>query len=195
MFINQPPGHHFLYDKPGKIALELNLFGHYKIEDTIYFESNLGNIDTIVIVDVLEEKHKGSSCFIQTKPYHSKSVLIKHLPNDKWYGTTWSEEDGKRIAYQSLITIFKSPLDSAKNRTEFSINFKGFTTLGNALGISQGEFTVNGKIIYECSKVIHGYSERVINPDDIEFLYWTAIHGLIAYSSKSGETWFIKYLE
>lgn len=174
---------------------ELNLLGDYKVGDTIYFESNLGNIDTITVVEVSEERHEGSRCFIQTKPYHIKWIKIKHLPNDKWVSTSQSEGEGKKTVYQSLISVSKSPLDSTEKKAGYSISYKGFTTLENALGSSPNEFIINGKIISDCYKVTHGYPERVINPDDIELVYWTAKYGLTAYTNKAGETWFIKGLE
>jgi|SRR5690554_4272742 len=172
---------------------ELALFGAYNIGDTIYFESNLGDIDTITVVEISEEKYEGNSCFISTPPYHNIGITIKHLPNDRWAGTSQSEGEEKKITYQSLISISKHPLAM---RTDYSIHFKGFYTMGDStLGSFQKECIVNGKIISDCYKVTHGYPERVTNPDDIEIVYCTAKYGLTAYTNKAGETWFLKDLE
>lgn len=176
---------------------ELNLMGAYKVGDTIYFESNFGDIDTITVLEFSEERHEGSKCFISTEPNHIKRLIIEHLPIriHKWPGTKWTEKEGNKITYQSLISISKSPLDSIKKIAGYCISFKGFTTLGNALGNIPREFNINGKIISGCFQVTHGYPERVTNPDDVEIVYWTAKHGLTAYTSKGGETWIIKNLE
>ena len=173
---------------------ELNLMGAYQLGDTIYFESNLGNVDTITVVEISEERHEGSKCFITTEPQHFKDIKIKHLPNDKWAGTSQSEGEEKKITYQSLISITKSPLDSIEKIANYGISYKRFTTLGNALDVSPKEVIINNKVISDCYKVEHGYPERVINPDDIETVYWTAKYGLTAYINKAGEIWVIKNL-
>lgn len=173
---------------------ELSLMGAYKVGDTLYFESNLGDIDTITVVKFSEERHEGSRCFIQTEPWHNRHITIRHQPDDKWVGTSQSEGEEEQIIYQSLISVSKSPLDSIK-RTGYSISFKMFTTLENALGSSPGEFIINEKIISDCYKVTHGYPERIVNPDDIELVYWTAKYGLTSYTSKAGETWLLKNLK
>lgn len=173
---------------------DLALMGLYNIGDTIYFESNLGDIDTITVVGISEDRHEGSKCFISTEPYNFRSITIKHLPNDKWAGTSQSEDQERKITYQSLISISKSPLDSIGKIAGYSISYKNFTTLGNALESSPSEFIINGKTLLNCYKVTQGYPERVTNPNDIEIVYWTAKYGLTAYMSKSGETWFIENL-
>lgn len=174
---------------------ELNLMGFYKVGDTIYFESNLSDIDTIVVVEFSEERHEGSKCFISMKPYHSKTISIRHLPSriTKYPSTKWTtDENGEDITFQSIISISKSPLDSIDKIAGYGISYKGFTTLENALDNTPIEYIINGKTLSDCYKVTHGYPERVINPDDIEIVYWTAKYGLTAYTSKSGETWLIK---
>src|SRR5690554_342488 len=109
---------------------ELNLMGGYKVGDIIYFESNLDNMDTITVIEFLEEKHEGSTCFISRGPSNYKAIKVKYLPNDKWAGTSQSEGKEKKTTYQSIISVKKDPLEQ---KTDYSIRFKGFTTLGNAL--------------------------------------------------------------
>ncbi|MBW7869159.1 MAG: hypothetical protein H3C31_12655 [Brumimicrobium sp.] len=176
---------------------ELALMGAYNIGDTIYFESNFGDIDTITVVEFSEERHKGSKCFISRKPSNYMAINISHLPSriTKYPSTKWTtDKNGKDVTYQSLISISKSPLDSIK-KTEYVISFKGFTTLENIFENSPNEFIINGKTLSNCYKVTHGYPERVTNPDDIETVYWTPKYGLTAYTNKVGETWVIKNLD
>lgn len=177
---------------------ELALIGAYNIGDTIYFESNLDDIDTITVVEFLEEKHEGSRCFISREPSNYIVINVNHLPSrtTRYPDTEWAtDENGKDVTYQSLISISKSPFDSIGKIASYSISYKGFTTLENALESSPSEFIINNKTLSDCYKVTHGYPERVINPNDIEIVYWTAKYGLTAYTSKLGETWLIKGLE
>ena len=172
---------------------ELNLMGTYQVGDTIYFESNLDDIDTITVVEVFEERHEGSRCFISRGPSNYRSIKIKHLPSDKWnYGLRF-EGGEEKVAYQPLISVKKDPI---KQKNYYSISFKGFDTLRDStLGSFQKEYIVDGKIISDCYEVKHGYPERIVNPDDIEIVYWTVKYGLTAYTSKSGETWLLKNLD
>jgi hypothetical protein len=172
---------------------ELQLLGNYIIGDTISFESNLGDIDTITIVEIYEERHEGgNSCFFPTVgPYQIKQILVKHLPNDKYAVNSQNLEEKMRIIYQPIISTSKSPLNSIK-KAGYTIDFKNFTSFDNTLGDSSKEFFINEKIIKNCNRLTHSYPERVINQNDIEIVYWTAKYGLTAYSSKSGETWLIK---
>lgn len=173
---------------------ELNHLGPYKIGDTIYFESNLGDIDTITVLGISEEREEGSRCFISKPPYHNKGITIKHLPVDKWAGTNQVKGGERQITYQSLISISKSPIDSARKTASYSINFKNFSTLENALSNPSKKITINGKTIADCYKITDGYPERVNQPNDVELIYWTDKYGLTAYTSKSGETWIVQNL-
>jgi hypothetical protein len=171
---------------------ELQLLGNYKRGDMIFFESNIGNTDTIQIIEFYEERFEKTSCFMSRAPYHYRTIEIKHLPIDNWAKTSNIENRGKKIEYQELIAISKKPLNSRRNLANYSIEFKGFDAIENAFDSLPKEIIINDKKISECYKVAHFYPERVINPNDIEIVYWTAKYGLTAYSSKSGETWLIK---
>jgi len=177
---------------------ELKFLGNYQIGDTIYFESNLSDVDTITVVGFSEERYEGSKCFISRAPLNYMSINIIHLPLriNKFPSTKWTiDENGNDITSQILISISKSPLHSIDGIASYVISYKGFTTLVNALGEFQKECIINDKTLSDCYKITHGYPERIVNPNDIEIVYWTAKYGLTAYTSKSGETWFIKDLE
>ena len=168
---------------------ELNLLRVYKINDTIYFQSNLGNIDTITVLKISEKKRNGSRCFISLPPSHDFDIVIMHLPFDRWTGINQDEGGEKEITYQYLISVSKKPLDK---ETYYLIEFKDFFALGQSIFSEfKKECIVGGKTLYDCYKIKHSYPERIENQDDIEFLYWTTKYGLTAYSSKSGETWFL----
>ncbi len=90
--------------------------------------------------------------------------------------------------YQVLISVSKFPI---KKEIRYSINFKSFTSGDSIFEVAPQTYQVAGQNLENCYKINHGYPERIENPDDIEFLYWTIKYGLTAYTSKSGETWFL----
>lgn len=169
---------------------EFHLLGAYKAGDTVYFQSNLGDIDTIKILNISEEKEKGNRCFISKPPFHGRNVKIEHLSFDKWAGTSQVESGERKITHQVLISISKFPL---QKRTDYSIAFKGFVASGQSIfGELTKECIIDGKSLSNCYKITHSYPERIDKADDIEIVYWTTKNGLTAYTSKSGETWFLK---
>jgi hypothetical protein len=173
---------------------ELAFASSFHVGDTIYYESNLHDIDTLLILDTLTEQTKGCGWFIAPRPSNIKSIVIKHLPIDIWHGTTTTSENGKaetKINYQTILSVCKYPVDK---KLEFVIDFKNFNSIRNS---SLGEFhsdtiLLNGKTFSNYFLVKHSYPERVKNSTDIEYLYWTVQDGLVAYQNKSGELWTLK---
>lgn len=168
---------------------EFNHFGPYKVGDTVYFESNLGNIDTIAVLQISEAKEEGSKCFISRAPSHHRTITIKHLPYNNWLGPTIIQEGKRKIYCQDIISISKYPL---KKQTVYDISFKGFhTATDSVFNAFQPMCQVGRHRIENCYKITHSYPDRITQPDNIEVVYWTDKFGLTAYTSKSGETWLI----
>lgn len=67
---------------------ELGHFSDYKDGDTIYFQSNLGDMDTITIAGFDSERYEKCGGFLSRRPLNGRWVIIKHLPVDKWHGTS-----------------------------------------------------------------------------------------------------------
>ena len=168
---------------------ELALLGNYSVNDTIYFESNLGNLDTIIIRSIHEAKDEGGGYLISTKAYHSYNVEIKHLPQDHWGGSSWVIGGKTKKSYQHLISIGKSPPDPHAN---YHIHYRGFISRDDAMKKIPRKIILNKQAFSWCYKINHRYPERVVDSNDIEIVYWTAKYGLTAYSSKSGETWVVR---
>jgi len=169
---------------------ELAHFSEYQKEDTIYFKSNLGNIDTITIVGYESEKYDQCGGFMARLPQNTKWIKIKHLPIDKWHGTTQDMTNGGEIEidYQGLLWITKYPISKT---TEYSINFKDFHSSQNEqIGAFYTDtLTLNNIILTNYYIVKHGYPERVTEPENVETVYWTNANGLTAYKNKNGELW------
>lgn len=170
---------------------ELRLMGPYEVGDTIYFTSNLGDMDTIVVLDTFVDKQRGNRCWIRTGPYNYKAIVIKHLPNDNWAGTSQSQGEPIKITYQHLVGIGKSPMDSTGRVAGYSVSYRDFTTSQNALAGPCTDVVINGRLIPECFKISRVQAEGMINPESIDLVYWTAVYGLTAYTNRAGETWLI----
>ena len=56
---------------------ELNHFSHYKLNDTIYFKSNLGDWDTITVVGFGTEIKKECGGVMSLPPVNGRCVQIK----------------------------------------------------------------------------------------------------------------------
>ena len=104
---------------------ELNHFSDYKIGDTIYFESNLNDLDTFMIAGFRTELNENCGGFIAPQPRNTKWVQIKYLPIDKWFGTSQNMTTRSKIdtIYQELFSISKNPTEKQVN---YSISFKDF---------------------------------------------------------------------
>jgi hypothetical protein len=86
--------------------------------------------EAIMIIETTEEKEKGNTCLVSQPPHHDLRIHIKHLPEDKWHGTTYFEGEIKEINFQPLISITKLPL---KKTTLYAINYQGFVWMDSTL--------------------------------------------------------------
>lgn len=157
-------------------STEQQHLGTYKIGDTIYFENNLGDIDSIWVLKIYEDIHKGSKCPISTPPIYLKGIIIGDTLVNKF----------------NLIEIVKFPL---KNEARYSVRFKRFLWGDSVLTGFYEKITVNNILISNCYKLNHTYPNRVIEPNDIEVVYWTDKYGLTAYTQKNGVTWLIRNIK
>lgn len=169
---------------------ELRHFSDYKIGDSIYFRSNLGDTDTIIIVAFEIEKYDQCGGIMQRKPQNSRWIRVKHLPIDKWHWTSSDMATGgeTKIMYQELFWITKYPTDKT---TDYNISFKDFssrqdTTIGEYFADT---LMLNALKFTDYYKVQHGYPERATGSKNIKTVYWTDKLGLTAYESKDGEVW------
>jgi hypothetical protein len=169
---------------------ELKHFSYYKPGDTVFFESNLGDIDTIEIIGFKNEKYDKCGGIMQRRPSNTRWLTIKHLPFDKWHGTSqdMSKDGNIEIDYQGLLWITKDPINKT---TEYNIDFKDFhSTTDTIIGEFHSDtLKLNNIILTNFYKIKHGYPERVIDLNDIEVLYWSDNDGLLAYKDKGGQTW------
>lgn len=169
---------------------ELRYFSDYKNGDTIFFESNLGDTDTIKIIGYQNEKLDKCGGLMTPQPSNTKWLTIQYLPTDIWHGTSQDMTKGTEVEidYQRLLCITKY---SNGNKTQYKINFKDFySRMDSVIGEYHSEtLKLNGVILSNYYEVEHGYPERITDVNHIEVVYWSDQDGLVAYKSKSGEIW------
>lgn len=155
---------------------EAGLFSDYQVGDTIYFESNRGDTDTITIVGFGTERQDKSG-FLAPSIHNSKWVEIKLLPVDRFSGM----DD-----YQILFFISKYPKTKG---VYYSVGFRDFTSASGFEIFHTDTIKLNDLKVSGYYELKHMYPERIFEPKDIKTVYWTADYGLTAYVSRDGETW------
>lgn len=174
---------------------ELSFFNAYKAGDTIYFENQFGNIDTIEIIEITPTNTEPKSAcsngiFMQPKPTNSKEISIKHLPIDKWQGTIEPHNNNgeikKTIKHQTFFSITKFLLEK---EVITEISFKDFHSSLSLNLFSKDTLTLNNKKWTNYFIAIHSYPEKVNKSWNICKAYWTINEGLIGYETKGGQIW------
>ncbi|PTB96965.1 hypothetical protein C9994_04925 [Marivirga lumbricoides] len=174
---------------------ELSFFSAYSFGDTIYFENQFGDIDTIEIVEITPTNTDpksacGKGLLMNPRPTNSKAIKIKHLPIDKWHGTTEQHfNDGeikKSINYQTFLSMTKFPLEKEVGN---QITFKDFHSDLALDSVRNDTLTLNHKKWSAYFVAEHAYPERVRDSLSILKVFWTVEDGLIAYETKAGLLW------
>ena len=169
---------------------DLDLLCIYQEGDTIYFESNLGDIDTIAIMGFGTYRNKSGTIFYSPAPVNLKWVKAKYLSDHQW-NMKPDYSDISDTAYQDLLMLTHFPLDST---TYYTINYKNFYS---DIDTTHGEFHTDA-ISLNKLKIRNYYLLTNQNPiyitesSQIEYVYWTDKYGLTAYQSINGEIWTIK---
>lgn len=162
----------------------------YNVGDTIYFESNFGDLDTIVIVkyDTMEICGRG----FMSGPRKLYTYEIQHLPKNKWTGASEGYQDGtSKVLDQDLVILEKT-----FNPIEYFtyINYRDFG--GEIVDINQknSDSTFHNVGVYEYWKIDKAnYNKHKEIPDtDIHFVFWSAEYGLTGYQYGNGEMYKIK---
>lgn len=167
-------------------ATHNQLLKPYSKQDTIYFSSKTGDMDTIQISQIDSSQQCG--CFMSSN-YRRVSVEVKHLPTNKWYaGTEIYKEGQTKILDQNLIVIEKDPKD-----TEYYVGINYRDLYGHLTDLSKTEtdnrfakYGINKywTIINETAQGQYGHDPLVITK-----VYWTEKFGLTAYQLWNGQTY------
>jgi hypothetical protein len=164
----------------------------YHIGDTIYFQNEINDVDTITILSVDSAKGQACTGLMAPEPIGKSCwVTIKILPNDKWCGVKYEHERNNppktSIDYQKLIHFIKDPADLS---TSFSFMFKDFVSLDTALTkLNKDTLVINSMKITDYYLIKHSFPERIKDSTDIVLIIWADGRGLTAYKNKCGNWW------
>ena len=172
--------------------LHNNLLKPYTKGDTIYFESNSGDLDTIIIsnIDTLKE----CGCIMVGNRRHV-AVEIKHLPKNNWTdGMEVSQDGSVKILDENLILIEKMFSDEIP---EYYIGISYRNLMGKfpsfESSISDNKFMDLGISKYWIIKNQHADRKQYqLDSTIIINAYWTEKYGLTGYDFRNGETYRIK---
>lgn len=169
---------------------------NYKVGDTIYFESNFGGIDTMLIVkyDTLEECGQG---FMSSGPKKHLNYQIEHLPENIWTGGTEFSGNHDNELNQKLVVLVKT-FNSKHIKGFFtSINYREFG--GEVVNINKmtndDRFSDLGVSKYWKVKKSNYNKQKALPETVIHNVYWSTKYGLTGYEYGNGEIYKIKNLK
>lgn len=163
---------------------------NYTIGDTIYFESNRNDVDTMLIMsyDTLE-----NCAGVMVAPRKLLEYKIRHLPKNNWSAGAELDQNGnKTILNQKLVVIEKDV--TSKDSFWLYVHYRDFggevvdfnnkvhDSVFQDLGVS--EYWVISKSNY--------YRDSVIPRNLIHKVYWSESYGLTGYKYGNGEMYRIK---
>lgn len=164
----------FDFHIPTKYTTEMNSF---EKGDTIYFESNLKDFDTIRITGIDSKEECGT--FGMVAPYSDLNLRIEHLPKNKWNdGITVSNQNGeKTMLNQSLISIRKSAGNIDSEKPEVWIHYRDFWA----------ELSVSTYDSIEVITLLDNETDK--NIDSIDEIYWSNQIGITGYRKRDGQVY------
>ncbi len=165
---------------------------NYNVGDTIYFESNLGDIDTMLIVkyDTMEVCGQG----FMSGPRKHLIYEIKHLPKNNWTGGTEHSNNYQRVLNQRLVVVEKTfdPKDTTGYFTYIQYREFGGEVFDINYMINDKTFDDLGISKYWKVKKSNYYEQEELPDSVIHNIYWSTKYGLTGYDYGNGEMYIIK---
>ena len=169
-----------------------DFLSNYHINDTLYFESQYGDIDTIAIVKIDSIEQCGSIMAVKRKHI---AIEVKHLPTNKWTGGTESHSNGKqKILNQNLIVIEKQ---FHKNDNYWiGINYRDFSgEIHDSLMVKDDYLIDYGiKQYWIIENKLANWEKYKHDSSLIVNLIWTKKYGLTEYKKRNGNILRVKKL-
>ena len=149
----------------------------YSTNDTIYFENQFGDLDTIKIIGTDSTKIK--RIFLGTEiPMNNIYLRVQHLPNNNWQEEMIAGIDDKPNE-QPIIHILKQYGGSNESATFIKLKFRDF----------EGEVSgLNNKI----DTIKSDYSRFKPTGDKVDILYWSNKIGIIGYKKRNGQEYHLR---
>ncbi|MBC7412568.1 MAG: hypothetical protein H7331_08970 [Bacteroidia bacterium] len=168
------------------------LFSAYTKNDTIYFSSKKGDLDTFTVSEINTLK----VCSIITQNKKCVTVKIKHLPFNKWILGVEMEQNGtSKKLDQELITVEKTMGSNTDDKYFIGINYRNFIGEINNVSnvISDNRFSkFEIKQYFQVVNQAANWEQYRLDSTTIIKLFWTEKYGLTGYELRNGETYEIK---
>ena len=142
----------------------------YSPGDTLYYESNLKDLDTFKIEKIDSTFMDGSILYPSSK---TVEVEIKHLPNNKWITGQSVGENGEPLVYNELLFHVRKDLNS--NKYQCGIWYRDLYSA----------IDVNKKI----DTLIRRTNNKFLDNESVVEIYWSRDNGMIGYRKKDGQVY------
>ena len=155
----------------------------YKINDTIYFKSNLSDYDTIRISSIDSfSVEQGPDNF----PFKQINVRTEYLPKNKWnFGLELRKSSNKydSIVNDNFIELTKAQVSNSQNGIAYEVYIK----YRDFCGILQGGNLKISKIDTIVAESNAGLD--LLEKYPISQIYWTLEKGMVGYKKKDGQVY------
>lgn len=159
------------------------LLDKYSVNDTIYFKSSSGDLDTFFVAKIDSIQECG---IIMAGKRKSISVEIRHLPINHWAGGTELNQNSKpTILNQELIVIEKLFDQKPNNQYYIGISFRDFRGEIESLDNITIDTLLQDMGINKYYLIVNEFPNE--NDNSVSKIIWTEKYGLTAYFKKSGD--------
>jgi hypothetical protein len=149
----------------------------YSTNDTIYFENQFGDLDTMRIIGT--DSTEIRRIFLGTEiPMKNIYLRVQNLPNDNWQEDMIAGIDNEPKE-QPIIHILKQYGGSNESSTIIKLKFRDFE--GEINGLSNKIDTVKSD-----------YTRFKPTEDKVDILYWSNKIGIIGYKKRNGQEYHIR---
>lgn len=166
---------------------EKELFSPFKKGDTLFYENNVRDIDTFLVLGIDSFQQKETGYLMKSEANNNVWVNIKQLPTDTFmHGIFHNDATGKSDTdYTSLFTIEKFP---QRKKIQFTFSLRDFYEIReDSMGqLQPGPVTFNGTVIKNYYVIRNRHTS---SGSKIKALYWTNKDGLVAYQYEDGTIW------
>ena len=153
------------------------LLGAYKVNDTIYFKSNLKDYDTIRISSI-DSFSTGQGP--DNLPFKQIHIRVEYLPYNKWHegGYLLGNKSGKydSIENQKFISIIKTQKPKATNYS-VAVSYRSSSELLDFKKLSKQKFDT----LF--------FDNKTNNNENITESYWSIDKGMVGYKKKEGQVY------
>lgn len=164
-------------------------FNPYNIGDTLLFNSNKGEKDTIIIYSINKD-------VLTEKCYSYFSCIYSKLITDSWEGfSVNTNKINENWKGKTLLTIRAEP--DGRKTIYFDISLNNAWWYGNEENLEQikkiESITFNNGIhTFSDVQVIKSNSQEYLERQNfIEKIYWSKSYGIIGFDKLDGEKWIV----